>query len=272
MPASADAILLALRTPPPGPVHLVPFVPAGFGGLDVTAAALRGLSDAGASVLEVGIPFSDPIADGPTIQAAYHEALEAGTTLGGTLAMLGDTLPSLACPALTMVSYSIVFRAGRAGGGGAGYCERVKAAGAAGVLCPDLPPPEAEAFCKLAKDAGLAPVLLVSPTTPPARRDLIGRLGGGFVYYLSVAGITGERDRLPPELEAGVADMRGRTDLPVCVGFGIGTPRHVAGLKGVADGAIVGTAFVRRMDAARRDGPEAVAGAVSGFARDLIGR
>ena len=268
MPAAEErAIETALRAPPPGPVHLLPFLPAGFGGYDVTAAALSALADAGAGVLEVGVPFSDPIADGPTIQAAYHHALQNGVTLDGILDLLAGLCPSLACPTLAMVSYSVVFR-----GGAAEFCRRARSAGLAGVLCPDLPPPEAEGFCKTAKDAGLSPVLLVAPTTPAARRDEIGRLAGGFIYYLSVAGTTGERDALPPELARGVADMKGRTDLPVCVGFGVGKAEHLRRLRGVADGAVVGTAFVRRLEGARRDGPRAAAAACDGFARELIGR
>ena len=267
MPAADRTIQAALQAPPPGPVHLMPFLPAGFGGLDATAAALRGVAGAGASVIEVGVPFSDPIADGPTIQAAYHDALEAGCTLDAILETLAATAPSLACPMLAMVSYSVVFR-----GGVARFCERAKAAGLAGILCPDLPPPEAETFCKTSKYHDLDPVLLVAPTTPAGRRDDIGRLGGGFIYYLSVAGTTGERDRLPPELAAGVADMRRRTELPVCVGFGIGRPEHVRQLRGVADGAVVGTAFVRRMRDALADGPDAAGEACADFARALIGR
>ena len=268
MPAADNrAIEHALRAPPPGPVQVMPFVPAGFGGFAATAAALRGVADAGAGVIEVGVPFSDPVADGPTIQAAYHDALEHGCTLDGIFEALTEVAPSLACPMLTMVSYSVVFR-----GGAADFCRRAKAAGLSGVLCPDLPSPEAEDFCKTAQDAGLEPVLLVAPTTPAARRDEIGRLAGGFIYYLSVAGITGERDALPPELAAGVADMKGRTGLPVCVGFGIGRPEHVRRLQGVADGAVVGTAFVRRIDAARHDGPAAVEAVCRDFARELIGR
>ena len=255
----------ALHQPPAGPVHLVPFLPAGFGGYEATAAALRAVADAGASVVEVGIPFSDPIADGPTIQAAYHEALQAGTTLGGVFETIQEVRRHVTAPMLAMVSYSVVFR-----GPAARFCARAKSAGFDGLLCPDLPPPEAGGFCAVARHAGLEPVLLVAPTTTPARRDMIGRLGGGFIYYLSVAGITGERDALPPELAAGVADMRGRTDLPICVGFGISQPRHVAELAGVADGAIVGSAFVKALSERRGEGPAAMAEACGALARRLL--
>ncbi len=254
-----------LTQAPQGPVHLVPFIPAGYGGLDATRAALPALAKAGASVIEVGIPFSDPIADGPTIQAAYHDALQGGVTLEGCLEAIGET--TVDCPMLAMVSYSVVRRRGDAA-----FCERAKAAGLSGLLIPDLPPPEAERFCEIVKAAGLDPVLLVAPTTPPARRDVIGRLAGGFVYYLSVAGITGQRDALPPDLASGVEDMKGRTELPVCVGFGIGKAEHLRQLRGVADGAIVGSAFVRAMGEAMRYGPVAIAAACGTLARELLGQ
>ena len=266
VPHDERAIEQALKRPPAGPVHLVPFVPAGFPTPDATTAAVKALADAGAAVIEIGIPFSDPVADGPAIQAAYHESLTNGTTLAGTLERLGGVLPELKTPALAMVSYSVVHRRGPAE-----FCRLAKAAGLSGVLCPDLPPPEAQGFCDTAKDAGLEPILLVAPTTPPHRRDLIGQIGGGFVYYLSVAGTTGERDRLPPELADGVADMRSRTDLPVCVGFGVSRASHLRELAGVAQGAIVGTALVRRMDAARDGGPDAVGRACGDLARELLG-
>jgi tryptophan synthase alpha chain len=252
----------ALRARATGPVHLVPFYPAGFVSLDVTRRVLDGLAEAGASALEVGVPFSDPIADGPTIQAAYHETLQNGITVGDALeAGKGNNGP----PRLTMVSYSLVRRQGIDA-----FLDRLVALGYRGVLCPDLPEPEAQVLCQSATSKGIAPVLLVAPTTPAARRDRIGRLGGGFIYYLSVAGITGERDRLPPELADGVRDMKDRTDLPVCVGFGISRREHVESLHGVADGAIVGSAFVKVAQAARADGADAVVRACTDLTTSLL--
>jgi tryptophan synthase alpha chain len=259
-------IAQALRRPPAGAVHLVSFIPAGFGGMEATAAAVRAVAMAGASVIEVGLPFSDPIADGPVIQAAYQEALQRGTTVQSTLDLVGELRGEVSVPMLAMVSYSLVFRAGHEP-----FCAKARAAGLQGILCPDLPPPEAASFCGAAREAGLEPVLLVAPGTSAARRDEIGRLAGGFVYYLSVAGTTGERAELPADLADGVADMRSRTDLPICVGFGISRPEQVRGLAGVADGAIVGSAYVRRMADALAAGPEAVARDCAGLTRELTG-
>ncbi len=260
-------IVHALRSAPAGPVHLLPFVPAGFGRLEATAAILKAVAEAGASVIEVGFPFSDPVADGPTIQAAYHEALEAGVTVDQILDALAASRQHVSCPMLTMVSYSIVRRRGDKA-----FCAQAKAAGLDGILCPDLPPPEADRFAATARDAGLAPVLLVAPTTPPARRDVIGKLADGFIYYLSVAGITGQRDELPPELAAGVKDMKQRTHLPVCVGFGISKHEHLLQLAGVADGAIVGSELVRAISAAKSTGTAAMAAACGKLTRNLLGQ
>ena len=258
-------IAQALRRPPVGPVHLVPFIPAGFGGYEATAAAIAGVAEAGASGIELGIPFSDPIADGPVIQSAYDEALARGTTVAGILDVVRRVHSKVTIPMLAMVSFSIVFRAGVRR-----FCDQAASAGLRGLLCPDLPPPEAGNLCAIAREAGLEPVLLVAPTTPPPRRDAIGGLAGGFVYYLSVAGTTGERRELPAELPKGVADMKRRTDLPVCVGFGIGRAEQLRELGGLADGAVVGSAFVRRMAEAMPEGPESVRRACSQVTRELL--
>jgi tryptophan synthase alpha chain len=224
---------------------LMPFLAAGYPSLGGTTDAIVAMQNAGADLLEIGFPFTDPIADGPTIQAAYTAALASGVRVDDVFAAvkrsrdLGATLPMVA-----MVSYSVVHRVGVEA-----FCGRAIAAGVDGLLMPDLPPPEAEAVCELVRAAGLDTVLLVAPTTTPARRDKIAKLCSGFVYYLSVSGVTGERRELPSDLPANVRAIKAAADVPVCVGFGISEPQHVAGLKDVADGAIVGSALVRRMQA-----------------------
>ncbi|MEM1011009.1 MAG: tryptophan synthase subunit alpha [Planctomycetota bacterium] len=247
-----------------GPVHLVPFFPSGFISDDASKRVMAELANAGAGAIEVGVPFSDPIADGPTIQAAYHETLSRGVTLDHALEL--GRPDGTSCPRLVMVSYSLAARQDIGA-----FLQKLVDLGYAGVLCPDLPVGEAEAFCAMARAVQIDPILLVAPNTPAARRNRIGELAGGFIYYLSIAGTTGERDDLPAELETGVRDMRDRTDLPICVGFGISRHRHLQALEGVADGAIVGSAFVRAAERARDRGDDAVVDECGRLARSLIG-
>jgi tryptophan synthase alpha chain len=238
---------------------LMPFVPAGYPSLDLTRALVPALEAAGADLVEIGIPFSDPIADGPVIQEAFHEALLKNLHVEDVMGAVADVRKRVSIPLVAMVSYSIVFRFGVER-----FVARAKQAGFDGLILPDLPPPEAQDICGLIRAGGLDPVLLVAPTTRPPRREEIARLSSGFLYYLSVSGVTGERDQLPPELAAGVKQMRSLSDTPVCVGFGIARPEHVRSLRGVADGAIVGSALVRRIRDTLRSGgdePAAIAAA-----------
>jgi tryptophan synthase alpha chain len=164
-----------------------------------------------------------------------------------------------------MVSYSIVFRYGVPR-----FVAAAKQAGFDGLILPDLPPPEAQRVCDMVRSGGLETTLLVAPTTTLERRREIAQLSSGFIYYLSVSGITGERDRLPDDLAQNVRQLRDLTDRPVCVGFGISQPAHVAQLQGVADGAIVGSAYVKRMKPRLSEGPHALAGVVEDYTRQLL--
>ena len=248
-------------------VALLPFVAAGYPDLATTVATIDALAAlTGVGAIEVGFPFSDPVADGPVIQEAFVAALAGGVTIRGIFDAIGAMPRDGRKPLVAMVSYSLVFRYGTAR-----FLADARAAGFAGVLCPDLPPPEAQKVCARIADAGLASVLLVAPTTSAARRAEIARLSTGFVYYLSVSGITGERDALPADLEANVRAIRAAADVPVCVGFGISKPEHLARMRGLADGAIVGTAIVRRHREHAAQGPAAAAEAVAAYCRTLTG-
>ena len=219
-------------------------------------------------MIEVGFPFSDPIADGPTIQAAFTEALAKGTKVADVFAAVRDARDKAATqvPVVAMLSYSVVFRYGLDR-----FLGDAKTSGFSGLILPDLPPPEAQKVTDTIRAAGLDTVLLVAPTTAPDRRAQIARLCSGFIYYLSVSGITGERDRLPSDVAANVRDLKSAAgDVPVCVGFGIHRPQQVADLVGIADGAIVGTAMVRRMKDSAAGGPQAVAQAAGDYCRDLL--
>ena len=224
---------------------LMPFVTAGDPDLEFTAAVLRELIARGASLCEVGIPYSDPIADGPVIQESYTRALAKHVKLAQILEMLGGVTPNVTAPIVTMVSYAIVHRHGLAR-----YVEDAQKAGAVGAIVPDLLVEEASELSKLCRAADFSLVQLVTPTTPRERALRIAESSTGFLYYVSVTGITGERTALPQSLVDNVGWLREKTPLPICIGFGISTPDHVRQLAPVADGLIVGSAVVRRIAAA----------------------
>ncbi len=250
----------------PGRIALMPFIPAGYPDLSTTAACIIALEKAGAALLEIGFPFSDPIADGPTIQESFTEALKKKLKVADIFAAVREARKTAALPLVAMVSYSIVFRYGIGR-----FTTDAKSAGFDGMIVPDLPPPEAEKICQLIWAAGLETVLLVAPTTSPARRTEIARLSTGFVYYLSVSGVTGERAQLPSDLPANITALKELTDVPICVGFGISTAEHVRQLSTLADGAIVGSAMVKQMKQHLTEGPEAIADAVGHYCRYLLG-
>jgi tryptophan synthase alpha chain len=244
---------------------LMPFVTAGDPDLDFTAAALREVIGRGASLCEVGIPYSDPIADGPVIQASYTRALEHKIKLRDILKMLGGVAPTVAAPLVTMVSYAIVYRHGLAK-----YVDDAKAAGVSGAIVPDLLVEEADELAAICRQADFSLIQLVTPTTPRDRALRIAELSTGFLYYVSVTGITGERTELPQSLIDNVGWLRGQTKLPICIGFGISQPEHVKKLAPVADGLIVGSAVVRRIATAADKPREQVLKDVGDYVATLL--
>lgn len=250
-----------------GGVALMPFVAAGYPSIDASIEILKALDAPGIGAIEVGIPFSDPTADGPVIQAAFAEALASHFKVADFFAALARAKGAITKPMVAMVSYSIVFRYGVER-----FFADAKAAGFAGILCPDLPPPEAQTVCAKVRSAGLDTVLLVAPTTSSARREEIAKLSSGFVYYLSVAGITGERDTLPADLEANVRQLKSISASPVCIGFGVSQRKHIEQLVGVGDGAIVGTALVRVVRDHAAESPAQIAQAVRAYCDTLLGK
>ena len=243
---------------------LMPFLTAGDPDIATTAAMVRAAETAGANLCEVGVPYSDPIADGPVIQASYQRALDNGFKLQQILEMGRDLKRDLSMPLVTMVSYSIIFRVGLKR-----YVEQAMEAGYAGAIVPDLLVEEAGELSKICRDADFSLIQLVTPTTPRPRQVKIAESSSGFLYYVSVTGITGERKTLPPDLVENVSWLRGQTDLPICIGFGISGPETAAQLAPVADGLIVGSAVVRRI-AEAADG-DAATQAVAAFVRELRG-
>jgi len=246
-------------------IALMPFVPAGYPSLAATEAILPALEAGGANLIEIGVPFSDPIADGPIIQAAFTEALEHKIKVADVFAVVSKVRARVSIPMLAMLSYSIVYRYGVEK-----FVADAKAAGFDALIIPDLPPPEAQKICALIRKGGLDTVLLVAPSTSADRRKEIANLSSGFVYYLSVAGITGERTSLPTDLAANLATMKAMTAVPLCVGFGVNTAAHVKQLAGAADGAIVGTAFVRRINQHKTGSPAEIADACGKYCRELL--
>jgi tryptophan synthase alpha chain len=246
----------------------VPFVSAGDPDLATTARLLTVFANAGAGLIEIGFPFSDPIADGPVIQAAYTRALNRGVRLE----QIFDTVRSLAgdpvlakVPLVGMVSFSLIFRYGSQR-----FLARAKVSGFSGLIIPDLPPEEAEPFAAEAKQQDLKLILLVTPTTPRDRATRIAKLSTGFLYCVSVTGITGERDRLPPELLDQLRWLRTQTTLPLCVGFGVSRPEHVAVLRDAVDGVIVGSAIVRLLgQIGERSADDAISD-IEMLVRDLV--
>ncbi|MFP6768390.1 MAG: tryptophan synthase subunit alpha [Planctomycetaceae bacterium] len=226
-----------------GRMAFMPFVTAGDPDLDTTLSVIGRLAAVGVDLIEVGFPYSDPIADGPVIQASYTRALEAGLTVEAIFARFGELDREATPPLVAMVSYAIVFRVGLEA-----FVARAAAAGFSGMIVPDLPGDEAADLGRVVGGAGLDLIPLIAPTTPESRVEAIVASASGFLYCIAVAGTTGVRDALPGALAGQLAGLRSRTDLPLAVGFGISRPEHLLALKGQADGAIVGSALVRRLE------------------------
>ena len=260
--SAIDDLFRTLRAT--GQKALMPFVTAGDPDLDFTAAVIRELASRGSHLCEVGIPYSDPIADGPVIQASYTRALQKRVKLAEILQMLSG-LHDLPMPRVTMVSYAIVYRHGPEK-----YLQEAKAAGICGAIVPDLLVEEADDLAQLCRQYDFNLIQLVTPTTPRDRALRIAQSSTGFLYYVSVTGITGERQALPSSLIDNVGWLRQQTDLPICIGFGISSPEHIRLLSPVADGFIVGSAFVRRIAAAADQPREVVLKDVGQFASELL--
>jgi tryptophan synthase alpha chain len=261
--SSIDNVFHSLRAS--GRKALMPFVTAGDPDLDFTAAVLRKLAGVGCPLCELGIPYSDPIADGPVIQASYTRALEQKVKLAEILGMLRAATPSLGAPVVTMVSYSIVYRHGLEK-----YVADAQASGVSGAIVPDLPVEESGPLAEICRREDFSLIQLITPTTPSDRAKQIAERTTGFIYYVSVAGITGERAALPQNIVENVCRLRKQTPLPICIGFGISRPEHVKMLAPVADGLIVGSAIVRRMAEVGEKSREAVLDEIGAYVKQLV--
>lgn len=256
-----DAVFQRLRAA--GRKALIPFLTAGDPDMAGTARLIRELAAHGASLIEVGFPYSDPLADGPVIQASYTRALEKRIRFDEILRCLADVRDA-GVPLVAMLSYSLILPRGADA-----FVKQAHGAGLSGAIVPDLPMEEAAALASVAKERDFKLVQLVTPTTPHDRAVQIARLSTGFLYYVSVTGITGERDCLSESLLRELTWLRAQTDLPICVGFGISKPEHARMLREVADGIIVGSAFVRRLEEAGKRPIAAIAKDMTELSRSL---
>jgi tryptophan synthase alpha chain len=244
---------------------VAPFVTVGDPDVSTTVAVIEAIDRAGGSLCELGVPYSDPIADGPVIQASYTRALNAGITLDGVFAAAKQATARVAMPLVAMGSYAVIYRRGIGR-----FVADAVAAGLAGFVVPDLPLEESDDLDQACRAAGLALVRLVTPTTPPDRAEQIAARSTGFLYCVSVAGVTGARTDLPPGLIGRVEWLRTKTDVPIMVGFGISGPEQARRVAAVADGVIVGSALVRLLDAAGGRRPADLQAEVERFVSGLV--
>jgi tryptophan synthase alpha chain len=213
---------------------------------------------------EIGIPYSDPIADGPVIQASYTRVLSKKTKLADIFASVSAEKSALTMPLVSMVSYAIIHRMGLEK-----YVDQAIEAGFSGAIVPDLLVEESDPLSRICKLKGFNLIQLVTPTTPQERALRIAEQSSGFLYFVSVTGITGERTELPQGLVDRVSWLKERTSLPICIGFGISSPEHVKLLAPVSDGVIVGSAIVRLMENAHSD-PHGSLSKIENLCRSLM--
>ncbi|MFQ6058013.1 MAG: tryptophan synthase subunit alpha [Anaerolineae bacterium] len=224
-----------------GRTALMPYLTIGYPSLEATLELVPALVAGGADFVELGIPFSDPLADGATIQQATHVALQQGVTVETCLETVRRLREDgIETPLILMSYYNPVFQRGLAA-----FCRVAAAAGADGLIVPDLPPEEALELRGGCQANGLDLIFLLAPTSTQERVRMVARMATGFIYLISLTGVTGARHRLPPDLEAFVARVRAVTDMPLAVGFGVGNPEQARRVAAVADGVIVGSAIVR---------------------------
>jgi tryptophan synthase alpha chain len=231
-----------------GAKAFMPFISAGDPDLETSIALVEEAEKAGASLVEIGIPFSDPIADGPVIQDSFTRALRKNLTIEDVFRMVKESRQRISIPLVAMLSYSIVYRFGPEQ-----FVARAKRDGFDGAIIPDLPMEESSEIRRVARKRDFKLISLVAPNTPAARRKRLVSMASGFVYYMSVVGITGVRDSLPPQIARDVRELKGLTPLPVCVGFGVKGPAQARMVARLADGVIVGSAIVRIVERCARN-------------------
>jgi tryptophan synthase alpha chain len=220
----------------------IPYIMAGDPSLEKTRDIVLMFEECGADIVELGVPFTDPIADGPTIQRASERALKAGVTLKKVIAFVKELRKSTQIPIVLMTYYNPVFKYGEEI-----FIKDAKDAGVDGVIVPDLPPDEGEEFIQQSMKAGLSAIFLLAPTSTVGRIKKVVKASKGFIYYVTITGVTGAALLLDSSIETLVSEIRKYTDKPIAVGFGVSTPEEASAVAKVSDGVIVGSAIVRRL-------------------------
>ncbi len=246
----------------------IPYMMAGYPDPEIFREIVETLAQAGAGIIEIGLPFSDPLADGPVIQAAGTKVLAAGMTVDRVLEMTAELENRVECPLVLMTYYNPVLQRGPAR-----FASQAAQAGVSGLIIPDLPPEEAASWLEASTPHGLETVFMAAPTTTPGRLEKILELGRGFVYYASLTGVTGSNLALDREIKDRLAELRKKSALPVAVGFGVSSPAQAGALADHADGVIVGTALIRAANRENENGgpTEAVRKLARGFVKALEG-
>ena len=245
-----------------GETALIPFLTAGDPDLETTEALILAMAEAGADIIEIGVPFSDPTAEGPTIQRSSARALEQGTSLRAILQLVARLRERIEQP-LVLMGYANPVHAM----GAEAFAKAAAEVGVDGIIIPDLTPEDGKPYLDPCREAGIDPILLAAPTTRPARLEMLVRETRGFLYYVSLQGVTGARDELAQGIEEKVRHAQSLGDVPVCVGFGVGTPEQAEAIARYADGVVVGSAIVDRIEAA--DSKAAAVDDVARFIEEL---
>ncbi len=219
----------------------IPYIMAGDPSIEKTKEIVLMFEECGADIVELGVPFTDPLADGPTIQRAAERALKNGVTLKKVIAIVKDLRQKTKIPLVLMTYYNPVFKYGEER-----FIADAKDAGVDGVIIPDLPPDEAGEFIRLAKNAALASIFLLAPTSTEDRIKKVASSSTGFIYYVSITGITGAQLLLDGSIEKSINGIHRITDKPVAVGFGVSTPDEAKAVAGISDGVVIGSAIVKK--------------------------
>lgn len=225
-----------------GKKAFIPYIMAGDPSLERTKDIVILFEECGADIVELGVPFSDPLADGPTIQRASERALKNGVTLRKVISFVRDLRQIIQIPIVLMTYYNPVFKYSEKN-----FVEDAKDAGADGVIIPDLPPDEAEEFVKLSRKAALDTIFLLAPTSTEDRIKKVTKASSGFIYYVSITGITGANLLLDGSMEELISKIKKHTNMPIAVGFGVSTPMEASAVARISDGVIVGSAIVKKL-------------------------